>query len=105
MPDWLTKFLQPNAPKTTASKRQVVAAKSNALPAKSGNASPVRNYVPAEPAQLPNASIIYGIAASILLVIAILFLFRGMWGTFLVVLLPAFCFLGLAIHFLKHPNA
>jgi hypothetical protein len=50
---------------------------------------------------LPAPSVIYGIAASILFVIAIYFLFTGLWFTGFLTLLPAACFLGFALHFLK----
>jgi hypothetical protein len=53
--------------------------------------------------QPPNASIIYGIAASALFVIALYFLLFGhrVVAGFLVMLL-AVCFLGFALHFLRY---
>ncbi len=53
------------------------------------------------PATLPSASVIYGVAASGLFVIALYFLLTGRWFTGALVLLPASCFLGFALHFLK----
>jgi hypothetical protein len=52
--------------------------------------------------QMPNASIIYGIAASVLFIVAIYFLFSRMWFTGLLVCLPASCFLGFCLHFMRH---
>ena len=51
--------------------------------------------------KLPNASLIYGMAASGLFVVAVYFLFTGMWFTGGLVFLPAMCFLGFALYFLK----
>ena len=60
------------------------------------------------PNTLPNASIIYGVAASALFVIGLYFLLFGhRWIAGLLVMLPAGCFLGFALHsplqFLPHP--
>jgi hypothetical protein len=52
--------------------------------------------------KLPNASLIYGVAASALFVVALYFMFTGLWFTGLLVLLPGLCFLGFALHFLKY---
>lgn len=51
--------------------------------------------------QLPAASVIYGVAASALLVISLYFLFTGRWATGLLMLLPAAALLGFALHFLR----
>jgi hypothetical protein len=51
---------------------------------------------------LPNASIIYGVAAAALFGIALCFLLSGGWFTGLLVVLPAACFLGFSLHFLKN---
>jgi hypothetical protein len=54
---------------------------------------------------LPNASVIYGVAASVLFVIGLYFLlFTNRWVAGLLVMLPAGCFLGFALHFIKHPH-
>jgi len=55
-------------------------------------------------AGVPNASLIYGAAASALFVIALCFVFRGRWITGFLIMLPAGCFLGYALHFLKYPR-
>jgi len=57
---------------------------------------------PNSPQKLPNASIIYGIAASLLILAAVYFLFTGAWFTGMLVLFLAACFLGFALHFIKH---
>jgi hypothetical protein len=54
-----------------------------------------------QPARVPPASIIYGVAASALFVMGIYFLFTGRWVTGLLVALPAAALLGFAMHFLK----
>lgn len=51
--------------------------------------------------KLPPASVIYGMAASGLCVLALYFLFTGLWFTGALVLLPAGCFLGFALYFIK----
>ncbi len=53
---------------------------------------------------LPNATIIYGMAASGLLVAALFLLFSGNWLTSFLVMLLAICFLGFALHFMRHPQ-
>ncbi len=90
MANWLQKIMLP-----------VPAAKSRNLPVKVKPGQLVTPMTVVRPEKLPNASVIYGIAASILVVIALYFLFRGVWFTGFLVLLPAACFLGFALHFLK----
>lgn len=53
-------------------------------------------------ADLPNASLIYGVAAAVLFVISLFFLFSGSWLTGLLLWLPAGCLLGFALHFLRY---
>lgn len=60
--------------------------------------------VPKGGGKLPNASIIYGGAAAALIVLSLYFLFTGMWLTGLLLLLPAGCLLGFALHFLSYPD-
>jgi hypothetical protein len=90
MANWLQKILPP-AP----------AAKSRNLPVKARSGQVMSSLPVAPPDKLPNASVIYGVAASALLVIALYFLFKGVWFTGVLVLLPAACFLGFALQFLK----
>jgi len=56
-------------------------------------------------AGLPNASIIYGAAAAVLIVFALYLLFikHVLFAAFLI-LLPAAGLLGFALHFLKYPR-
>ena len=54
--------------------------------------------------KLPNASLIYGVAAAALITICLYFLFTGMWLTGILLLLPAGCLLGFALHFLRYPT-
>ena len=54
--------------------------------------------------KLPNASLIYGAAAAALLTICLYFLFTGLWLTGILLLLPAGCLLGFALHFLRYPS-
>jgi hypothetical protein len=95
MANWLEKIIPPGLQKSggrnlTANMRQ------GPLPA------PFRGT---GPGALPNASIIYGIAASALFVIGLYFLFfTHRWVTGLLIMLPAACFLGFALHFVKHPH-
>lgn len=59
-----------------------------------------RRAVPASQ-RLPNASIIYGVGASVLFVLALGMLFNGLWLTALLVVLAAASFLGFAIHYIR----
>lgn len=54
--------------------------------------------------KLPQASLMYGIAAGGLLAIALYFLFTGSWITGILLLLPAACFLGYALYFIKYQD-
>ncbi len=92
MAGWLEKIL-PQAPP---------AVKGNTLPVKrvEGQITPLIS-TPVPHATLPAASVVYGIAASGLFVVALYFLLTGRWFTGGLVLLPAVCFLGFAVQFLK----
>jgi hypothetical protein len=86
MANWLQKFQPP--------------AETGNLPAQRPAGSLAqRNSRP--PDTLPSASIIYGIAASTLFVLAVYFLLIGATVKGLLILLPAACLLGFAVHFLK----
>ncbi|MDP9127426.1 MAG: hypothetical protein M3N08_04090 [Pseudomonadota bacterium] len=54
------------------------------------------------PATLPNASIIYGVAAGALFVMAIYLALSGSLFTGALVCLPAAAMTGFALHFMKH---
>ena len=76
----------------------------NNLPMKSSGNVPSMGggRAPEQPRALPNASIVYGIAACLLFAMALYHFFTGRWFTGILVLLPAGCFLGFAWHFAKH---
>ena len=78
-------------------------AKKPSLPAQSGGAGlPSFLTGPRGSESLPNASIVYGVAAGALLVVALYFLFTGKWFTGFLVLLLAGCFFGFAFHFIRY---
>ncbi len=92
MANWLEKFLAP-APPSQGSRNLPVQTKQNYPVAPSSG-----DFM----GGLPNASVIYGIASSALFVIALSFIVSGRWITGFLVMLPAACFLGYALHFIKH---
>jgi hypothetical protein len=95
MANWLEKLLPPTPT------RQGPKTGNRNLPANYGqNRLPTGRLPPNQ--QMPNASIVYGIAASLLFVLSIYFLFSRMWFNSLLVLLPAACFLGFSMYFMKH---
>ncbi len=53
---------------------------------------------------LPNATIIYGIGASLLFVSSLFLLLAGRWFPALVVFALGACLMGFAIHLLKHQD-
>jgi hypothetical protein len=92
MANWLDRMLPP-APKGKVN-----------LPALSKMARqmmPATQNVP-HSGKLPNASLVYGIAAGGLMAVGLYFLFTGSWFTGILVLLPAACFLGYALYFIKY---
>ncbi|MGE3623387.1 MAG: hypothetical protein AB7H77_05905 [Bdellovibrionales bacterium] len=94
MANWLQKIFPPA--RDQASRNLPTAYRRNPL------GLPARK---AAPDNLPNASIIYGMAAAALFVIALYFMFfEHKWITGALVMLPAVCFLGFALHFLKYPQ-
>ncbi len=94
MTNWLQKII--STPLKVASSK-------SRLPAKTGqNRNAVQVGGVNKKAALPNASIIYGIAASVLFVIAVFSFLSGAWITGLLIFLPLGCFVGFAVHFIKH---
>ena len=91
MPNWLQKFTSP------------------ATGVLKGLKLPVKwqpGQLPAQPLirpqeRLPNASLIYGLASGALFAIAIYYLVTGRWFTGAMVMLPAGCLFGFALHFLR----
>jgi len=96
MANWLQKILPPTPPREQGRRNLPVNLRRGPLPAPLGMQPPGR---------LPNASVIYGIAASALFVIALYFLvFEHRFISGFLVLLLASCFLGFALHFLRFPK-
>lgn len=60
-----------------------------------------QNFSGKHKAQLPNASIVYGVGAGVFFVISIASLFRGAWFTSLLVFCISACFAGFAAYFIK----
>lgn len=74
------------------------------LPAKllSGSQSAVENFRKLELTKgLPPATIVYGCASGVLFALALYFLVTGHWVNGLLTILPAACFLGYALLFMK----
>jgi len=92
MANWLQKIRLP-VPVAQKSQNLPVVAKTGSLPMQAESRAPQD--------KLSNASVVYGMAASALCVVALYFFFIGLWFTGVLVLLPACCFLGFALHFLK----
>jgi hypothetical protein len=92
MANWLQKFTARNLP----------GPKKTNLPARTRQGQMIVSPSRAPAGGLPNASIIYGVAAAALFGIALCFLLSGKWFTGFLVMLPAACFLGFSLHFLKN---
>jgi hypothetical protein len=93
MANWLQKIF-PVAPSPASKTNLPVITPDKIPPVATSQTSP-------QPASLPQASIIYAIAASALFVIAVYFLLTGRWFTCFLIMLPAFCFLGFALYYVK----
>ena len=93
---WLQKIITPPAIKKTGS--MPVVRKGGALPAQ-----PLRQSVQ-QPQNLPNATIIYGIGASLLFVASVSLLFSGRWFLSLIVFAVGGCLMGFALHLFKHQD-
>jgi len=65
---------------------------------------PVLPQPKGKPGALPNASLIYGIAAAALLGVALYSIVTGNWVRGLLVLLPAGTFWGFALYYLRYPS-
>lgn len=72
-----------------------------------GRKRPVAEYgrpSPAEASKIPNASLIYGLGATVMMVMSLFFMFEGQWVTSLVILFPAVCLFGYAMYFVRYTN-
>ncbi len=91
MANWLEKYLNPLI-------------KAGQLPvARQEGAPGVYRGARSPRADLPSASVIYGIAASVLSIFGTYILFTGRWFAGLVMILLAGCMLCFALHFLRYP--
>jgi hypothetical protein len=71
--------------------------------------APRQNQFPSPPGptgnqpnnSLPNASIIYGVAASVLFVFGLYMMFGGRWFTGFLIWLPGVAFVGFALQYMK----
>ncbi len=96
MANWLERLLPP--PKGSG--------KSTQLPVV-GRKRPVAEYGRSplsESSKVPNASLIYGVGASVLMVMSLYFLFQGQWFTALVIMFPAICLFAFAMYFVRHAS-
>jgi hypothetical protein len=97
MKGWLQKILKP--PVRAQGQRNLPAQKRpGALPAQP------RGPQSGPPAALPNATIIYGIGASLLFVAAFFLLIGKHWAPALITLVVGGCLVGYALYFLKHQD-
>jgi hypothetical protein len=94
---WLQKILTPPANQQKARKLPV-AQRSGALPAQPMQRPGTR------PQTLPNATVIYGIGASLMFVAAFFLVLAARWFPALVVFALGACLLGFALHLLKHQD-
>lgn len=62
----------------------------------------VRKAVEGREENIPNAALIYGVAAAILFTIALYYLFTGLWLTGVLVLVLAVALFGYALVFLRY---
>ena len=95
--NWLQKILNPTS-SAQKSRALPVKARTGALPTQ-----PNRSQT-AKPTPLPNATVIYGIGASLLFVAAFFLIVAGRWFPALVVFALGVCLTGFALHLLKHQD-
>jgi hypothetical protein len=97
MKGWLQKILIP--PVRTGQGRSLpVQNQPGHVPAQLRGAQPVA------PTPLPNATVIYGIGASLLFVATFFLLVAGRWFPAFVVFSLGACLVGFALHLLKHQD-
>jgi hypothetical protein len=98
MGGWLQKIM---APTTTAKKDRI-------LPIRMSNKGqlPAQPFQPGAslPCKLPNATVIYGIGASLMFVASFSLLLAGRWFSGIMVFFLGGCFTGFALHLLKHQD-
>ena len=90
-------------PVATVKRRPMVAKrKSSNVPALRGLSNMVRQLNADIPEDLPNSSLIYGVAGAVLATIALFFIFSGHFMKGFLVLIPAAGFVGFAMYFMKY---
>ena len=92
MSNWLQKFVAPPATKSGLPVKQVL----GSVPV----LTTLRNLELTK--GLPPASIVYGTAAGAFVAFALYLMVERYWVEGLLTLLPAGCFVGFAVHLLKH---
>jgi len=97
MKKWLDKII-PAAP-AVAPKRNLPV-KTAAQPARVPVVANLKNLELTK--GLPPATVVYGMAAGALFALALYFMFSGHWLNGFLTMLPAGCFLGFAVHLMKH---
>jgi len=95
MANWLDKLLPPPPPKTGAGRQLVKSERKVALP------SLFKNINHEKVEEIPNASLIYGLASAALVVLALYFLFTGTWSTALLLFILAASLFGFALYYLR----
>ena len=97
MGKWLDLLLPPVVPTKESARTQLpsTAVKTGGVPA--------RSSVPAN-TDLPKESVVYGIGAAVLFAVGLVSLLSGRWFSGLLLLLPAGCLLGFAVHHLRYPR-
>jgi hypothetical protein len=98
MGNWLQKILMPTTPTKKAGKLPAQAPRTKHLPAQ-----PFKYGAPL-PASLPNATVIYGIGASLLFVASFSLFLAGRWFPGIGVFFLGACLTGFALHLLKHQD-
>jgi hypothetical protein len=92
MPNWLQKI---PLPPSLSKKKDLPTLRQN------GGLMPSNPY-DERPSTLPSASVIYGVAASAMFVMALYLMVNGHLLTGFLVVLPGVALLGFALHYLKH---
>jgi hypothetical protein len=94
MANWLQKLLPPPAVSPKTGKAMVSRTDKPLAPL----------AAPPPPQSLPNATIIYGIGASLLFVSSFFLLLEGRWVPAITVFALGACLTGFALHLLKHQD-
>ena len=98
MGGWMQKILGTAPPAINTGNLPVQASKTGYLPAE-----PLKMRA-APPQTLPNATVIYGIGASLLFVASFSLFLAGNWFSALWVMASGACLVGFALHLLKHQD-